>query len=154
MRSVSDERLFHTAKFLDTALRNAGEERDCDGRFSHILCRASVSVGNRRGPPPPAPKARAREEPEEVRDERRRRRAQYKNTKAALAAAAGRPHVAATAGRPQAAAVRAAAGRAWATRIACLRPLRHAPNTSPGCRSCASAPSPAAACRRELHLLV
>ena len=34
--------------------------------------------------------------------------------------AAGRPHVAATAGRPQAAAVRAAAGRAWATRIACL----------------------------------
>ena len=55
-----------------------------------------------------------------MRDERRRRRAQYKNTKAALAAAAGRPHVAATAGRPQAAAVRAAAGRAWATRIACL----------------------------------
>ena len=25
-----------------------------------------------------------------------------------------------------------------------LRPLRHAPNTSPGCRPCASAPSPAA----------
>jgi len=34
-------------------------------------------------------------------------------------ATAGRPQ-AATAGRPQAAAVRAAAGRAWATRIACL----------------------------------
>ena len=32
-----------------------------------------------------------------------------------------------------------------------LRPLRHAPNTSPGCRSCASAPSPAAARRRELR---
>jgi len=76
--------------------------------FTHSI----VSVGNRRGPPPPAPKARAREEPEEVRDERRRRRAQYKNTKAALQAA--------TAGRPQAATVRAAAGRAWATRIACL----------------------------------
>ncbi len=29
--------------------------------------------------------------------------------------------------------------------------LRHAPNTSPGCRSCASAPSPAAARRRELR---
>ena len=36
-------------------------------------------------------------------------------------ATAGRPQ-AATAGRPQAAAVRAAAGRAWATRIACLLP--------------------------------
>ena len=33
-----------------------------------------------------------------------------------------------------------------------LRPLRHAPNTSPGCRSCASAPSPAApAGVREEH---
>ena len=36
-------------------------------------------------------------------------------------ATAGRPQ-AATAGRPQAAAVRAAAGRAWATRTACLLP--------------------------------
>ena len=44
---MSDERLFHTAKFLDTALRNAGEERDCDERLSHILRRASVSVGSR-----------------------------------------------------------------------------------------------------------
>ena len=33
MRSVSDERFFHTVKLLDTALLAAGEERDCDERF-------------------------------------------------------------------------------------------------------------------------
>ena len=48
MKSVSDERIFHTAKFLDTALRNAGEERDCDGWFSHILSSALETAAGRR----------------------------------------------------------------------------------------------------------
>ena len=34
---VSDEMFCHTVELLDTALRAAGEERDCDGRFLHIL---------------------------------------------------------------------------------------------------------------------
>ena len=41
----SSRRLFHTAKFLDTALRNAGEERDCDGRQASAL---ATAAGRRR----------------------------------------------------------------------------------------------------------
>ena len=61
MKSVSDEGFCHTAKLLDTALRAAGEERDCDKRFfKHSLARkhqrqqvaaAGWPQGGRRPPP-------------------------------------------------------------------------------------------------------